>query len=55
MSHNLNSLKEGIIYGTTIGDIKRDTRSLDYSSDIVACFHRPCPVRNACAFALTGE
>ena len=35
MSHNLNSLKGviwGIIYGTTIGLIKGDTRSLDYSS-----------------------
>ena len=35
MSHNLNSLKGviwGIIYGTTIGVIKGDTRSLDYSS-----------------------
>ena len=35
MSYNLNSLKGviwGIIYGTTIGIIKGDTRSLDYSS-----------------------
>ena len=35
MSHNLNSLKGviyGIIYGTTIGVIKGDTRSLAYSS-----------------------
>ena len=31
MSHSLNSLK-GIIWGTTIGVIKGDTRSLDYSS-----------------------
>ena len=35
MSYNLNSLK-GVIwrifYGTTIGVIRRDTRSLDYSS-----------------------
>ena len=35
VSYNLNSLKGGyigIIYGTTIGVIKGDTRSLDYSS-----------------------
>ena len=35
MSYSLNSLKGvvwGIISGTTIGDIKGDTRSLDYSS-----------------------
>ena len=35
MSYNLNSLKGviwGIIYGTTIGVIKGDTRSLEYSS-----------------------
>ena len=35
MSHSLNSLKEGYIgdyLGTTIGLIKGDTRSLDYSS-----------------------
>ena len=35
MSHSLNSLKGvlyGITYRTTIGDIKGDTRSLDYSS-----------------------
>ena len=35
MSYTLNSLKGviwGIIYGTTIGVIRRDTRSLDYSS-----------------------
>ena len=31
MSYSLNSLK-GDIWGTTIGDIKGDTRSLDYSS-----------------------
>ena len=37
MSHNLNSLKGGlyrgevILYGTTIGVTKGDTRSLDYS------------------------
>ena len=35
MSHSLNSLKGGYlggIQGTTIGDIKGDTRSLDYGS-----------------------
>ena len=35
MSYSLNSLKgviQGIIYGTTIGVIKGDSRSLDYSS-----------------------
>ena len=35
MSYSLNSLKgvmEGTILGTTIGLIKGDTRSLDYSS-----------------------
>ena len=35
MSYSLNSLKGAIygnIYGTTIGVIKGDTRSLDYSS-----------------------
>ena len=35
MSHSLNSLKgvrKGIIQGSTIGDIKGDTRSLDCSS-----------------------
>ena len=35
MSYNLNSLKGaiwGTIYGTTIGVIRGDTRSLDYSS-----------------------
>ena len=35
MNHSLNSLKgveKGIIYGTTLGLIKGDTRSLDYSS-----------------------
>ena len=35
MSHNLNSLTGGylgVIYGTTRGDIKGDTRSLDYGS-----------------------
>ena len=36
MSYSLNSLKgviiQGIVYGTTIGLIKRDTRSLDSSS-----------------------
>ena len=35
MSYNLNSLEGviwGIIYGTAIGVIKGDTRSLDYSS-----------------------
>ena len=32
MSYNLNSLKGGYIFGTTIGAIKGDTRSLDYSS-----------------------
>ena len=35
MSHSLNSLKGGymgIIYGTTIGVIKGDTRSLDNGS-----------------------
>ena len=35
MSSSLNSLKGviwGIIYGTTIGLIKGDTRSLDYGS-----------------------
>ena len=35
MSYSLNSLKgvrEGIIQGSSIGDIKGDTRSLDYSS-----------------------
>ena len=35
MSYNLNSLKgdyTGIVQGTTIGVIKGDTRSLDYSS-----------------------
>ena len=35
MSHSLNSLKGGYIrdyIGTTIGVIKGDTRSLDYSS-----------------------
>ena len=35
MSSSLNSLKgviRGIIYGTTIGVIKGDTRSLDYGS-----------------------
>ena len=35
VSFSLNSLKGGyigIIYGTTIGVIKGDTRSLDYSS-----------------------
>ena len=34
MSHSLNSLRgviRGIILGTTIGDIKRETRSLDYA------------------------
>ena len=33
MSHNLNSLKwvNGIIQGTTIGDVKRNSRSLDSS------------------------
>ena len=31
MSHNLNSLR-GVIEGTTLGVIKRDTRSLDYGS-----------------------
>ena len=31
MSYSLNSLK-GDYIGTTIGDIKGDTRSLDYSS-----------------------
>ena len=39
MSHSLNSLKGvyiGIIYGTTIGVIKGDTRSLDYSSYLYA-------------------
>ena len=37
MSYSLNSLKGGYIgdcIGTTIGVIKGDTRSLDYSSDI---------------------
>ena len=36
MSYSLNSLKGviwGIILGTTIGVIKGDTRSLDYSSN----------------------
>ena len=35
MSHSLNSLKgviQGIIKGTTLGEIKGDTRSLDYTS-----------------------
>ena len=35
MSYSLKSLKAGmfgIIYGTTIGVIKRDTRSVDYCS-----------------------
>ena len=35
MSYSLNSLKGiicGMIEGTTIGAIKRDTRSLDYGS-----------------------
>ena len=31
MSHNLNSLK-GILLGSSIGVIKGDTRSVDYSS-----------------------
>ena len=31
VNYSLNSLK-GIIYGTTIGLIKGDTRSLDYSA-----------------------
>ena len=31
MSHSLNSLK-GVIYGSVIGALKWDTRSLDYSS-----------------------
>ena len=31
MYSSLNSLK-GVIYGTTTGVIKRDTKSLDYSS-----------------------
>ena len=38
MSYSLNSLKGGyigIIYGTTIGVIKGDTRSLDYSSYVL--------------------
>ena len=32
MSYSLNSFKDYIIYGITIGAIKGDTRSLDYSS-----------------------
>ena len=35
LSHSLNSLKgviQGIIYKNTLGDIKGDARSLDYSS-----------------------
>ena len=35
MSYSLNSIKgvaKGIIEGSTIGDVKGDTRSLDYSS-----------------------
>ena len=38
MSHSLNSLKGGYIgdcIGTTIGVIKGDTRSLDYSSNVL--------------------
>ena len=38
MSYSLNSLKgviKGTIQGTTIGAIKGDTRSLDYSSYVM--------------------
>ena len=41
MSYSLNSLKD-VIWGTTIGDIKGDTRSLDHSS---ACLDRPSTER----------
>ena len=40
MSHSLNSLNGGYVgeyIGTTIGVIKGDTRSLDYSSYGVGC------------------
>ena len=39
MSHSLNSLKgviQGFVKGATIGDIKGDTRSLDYGSYVKA-------------------
>ena len=35
MSYSLNSLKGGIILGTTIGVIQADNRSLDCSSNVV--------------------
>ena len=46
-SYSLNSLKgiiHGIIYGSTRGVAKRDTRSLDYSS----CVPKPCHQTSHC-------
>ena len=59
MSHSLNSLK-GVIQGTTIGDIKGDTRSLDNgSNDSKFCFmfgvmlqSCPCNCTSDMAFVL---
>ena len=56
MSYSLNSSRgviKGIIYGTTIGDIKADTRSLDYGSNRFL-FHSPyitpiSPFQGRCA------
>ena len=51
MSHSLSSVKGGVqgyiyIYGTTIGDIKEDTRSLDYGSSRSSV--RICGTEHAC-------
>ena len=55
MSHSLNSLMGGNIrdyIGTTIGDIKGDTRSLDYSS--YACTFLDARICQ-CPFALAVD
>ena len=54
MSHSLNSLKgviKGIIYGTTIGVIKGDTRSLDSGSYNIF----PHPLRSSSKFAWRAQ
>ena len=47
MSHSLNSLKGGYIgdyIGTTIGVVKGDTRSLDYSLHVIGVEAAGCPI-----------
>ena len=46
MSHNLNSLK-GILLGSSIGVIKGDTRSVDYSAYGTHDVENSLGVRNA--------